>query len=1376
MSARSFVVFLAGLASGCTFEAALPASAVIRCDDGVCPAGYACRPRVGRCVPLTAQGSGEAPRVLEPTVRPATLRDGQTAQLEFSASKPLFVAPVVSVVHPSGLRAAQLERVEGARYTYSYVARAGLDTEHTAQVVADLLDGEGNENAAQPVGVVTFDFTPPRLVEADFTAPRSSDDAGVLLIRGGETAVLRLAFSEALEAGAQVLTDSTCDGGLMFQPRRQQGTVFEVAASAPSQVCATRALTVHGVRDAVGNLAPPQPALVRLEVDGTAPVITDLRALRGPDGGVATVFSRQAGFRDYVLAFGVDSSTVDVAARLDTSPLSCACAQGLCRCPGSVGANDAADDHFFFVTATDGAGNTATESLGVSFDFTPPRVDPASVSVVTSARPDCPLPTTSGLGLGASARVVVGLTEPSTNLQLTSAPPGLTLTTLTATPTLLSLAASVSGASPQGPVSVVVSATDAVGNRGSSTVDAGLWVDTSAPPAPNVATPGSVVFRREPWGSRDAGPSFVVSARPGAVAAEHVAVGFGASVLAVGQTVDGGAVVALPLADRPFVWVSAVDSACNASARVDVRDLEWLATLNGKVVGRTFENPHHVEARAVFSNATTDVGGVAQHPPPVDADGAVSWRARRQAGPAQSGHAMAYDSHRGTVVVFGGGSATAPVTNELWEWHSARGWSRLVPHPRNEALPPPRRGHVVAYDSVRRRLVVVGGSDGSREVKDVWEWDAEARAWSLHPSPGGPDGPPAANAMSFDVARRTMVVVSGPSFSGVGLEFWEWDTRTGLWTNQTPSPVPGNWPSSQYGPQTAYDSVRNKLLVYGLRTGSGRSVELWEWDATARTLTSRTPAVLPTAWPPFVIAELLAFDAAANKLVMFGGASNNSSSCSLCTNQLWEWSPVSGAWLNRTPAVLPPSWPAPREQGAATFDAARRRMMVGGGMLASSNLARDLWEWDGATWTNHTPPVPAPAPRVTRLVGTTTPGRALLFGGNTGTSLLNDVWELSGHSWLNRTPATGSPSARAVTGLAFDSMRGRLVAVGSATSFEVWEWNVLAGTWTNRTPAVLPTAWPRLTSGAVAYDSARGRLVWYGAQTGSMGSAPATSELWEWEPASGVWTNRTPTPLPTAWPPPRLWPAMAFDAARGRTLLFSGDQRLRPVNTYVPDLWAWNGVSGTWTNLTPSPLPAVWPEGRLAASGTFDTVRDRFVVFGGISPTISSRDLWEWAPTTSTWRHFEAEEPWPPSMGSLAFDQQRVVAFGGFSGSLPHNELWDWGSDTTSRPGVVAQFVFSVAGADSGSVLLGAEVLAQVRGVPSAVLHVTGGDVMLEERSSPAATPLAWSTTAAPRLAELFEGPERRVSVGVTPQAVNGSTPSRLTLDWVELLVRYRRP
>src|SRR5882672_1752112 len=85
-------------------------------------------------------------------------------------------------------------------------------------------------------------------------------------------------------------------------------------------------------------------------------------------------------------------------------------------------------------------------------------------------------------------------------------------------------------------------------------------------------------------------------------------------------------------------------------------------------------------------------------------------------------HAMAYDSDRGVTVFFGGeigkkGSET--YFNDTWEYDGVH-WRQI---PIAGDLPNPRSYHAMAYDPVRKRVVMSGGfGGGTYGLGDTWEY------------------------------------------------------------------------------------------------------------------------------------------------------------------------------------------------------------------------------------------------------------------------------------------------------------------------------------------------------------------------------------------------------------------------------------------------------------------------------------------------------------------------------------------------------------------------------------------------------------------------------------------------------------------------------
>ena len=101
-------------------------------------------------------------------------------------------------------------------------------------------------------------------------------------------------------------------------------------------------------------------------------------------------------------------------------------------------------------------------------------------------------------------------------------------------------------------------------------------------------------------------------------------------------------------------------------------------------------------------------------------DGAVWTKIRipaAQKPSARNSPAMAFDENRGRIVLFGGYDRLKGLVNDTWEfdgavWHSM---SSLT------AAPTAREDHAMAYDSGRKRIVLFGGSDQGGDRNDVWE-------------------------------------------------------------------------------------------------------------------------------------------------------------------------------------------------------------------------------------------------------------------------------------------------------------------------------------------------------------------------------------------------------------------------------------------------------------------------------------------------------------------------------------------------------------------------------------------------------------------------------------------------------------------------------
>jgi hypothetical protein len=300
------------------------------------------------------------------------------------------------------------------------------------------------------------------------------------------------------------------------------------------------------------------------------------------------------------------------------------------------------------------------------------------------------------------------------------------------------------------------------------------------------------------------------------------------------------------------------------------------------------------------------------------------------------GHAgaMAFDSARNRVVMFGGG--TTP-NNTTWEWDGALGAWELRQQMAG-ARPSRRYGHAMAYDAARGKVVLYGGIDESGGSNaETWEWDGATETWTMK-NPG-PSPSRWGHAMAYHAGMSRIVMFGGsyrhPTLGDGDLfDIWEYDGAADSWVNKT-YPLPPAWPRARRGHALAYDAARSVTVMYGgeVLTVGGPASDLWEWDSSTNQWTDRTPTVFPPEWPgPRAWHGLVDVGGA---VLLFGGPLPN----------LWQWDGAAGTWRNLAPAPGFP-WPPARARTPLAWDETRRVLVLSGGaMTVGSNALADLWEW-----------------------------------------------------------------------------------------------------------------------------------------------------------------------------------------------------------------------------------------------------------------------------------------------------------------------------------------------------------------------------------------------------------------------------------------------
>jgi hypothetical protein len=121
--------------------------------------------------------------------------------------------------------------------------------------------------------------------------------------------------------------------------------------------------------------------------------------------------------------------------------------------------------------------------------------------------------------------------------------------------------------------------------------------------------------------------------------------------------------------------------------------------------------------------------------------------------PARENHAIAYDMHRKRTVLFGGRDSGNNLLGDTWEWDGTR-WTQLAP----ARAPASRDNHVLVYEPSLRKVVLMGGTVASGSRADLWVWDGEQNTWTEIAAFGGTPFPQWGHAMAYNALRRELVL------------------------------------------------------------------------------------------------------------------------------------------------------------------------------------------------------------------------------------------------------------------------------------------------------------------------------------------------------------------------------------------------------------------------------------------------------------------------------------------------------------------------------------------------------------------------------------------------------------------------------------------
>jgi RHS repeat-associated protein len=306
-----------------------------------------------------------------------------------------------------------------------------------------------------------------------------------------------------------------------------------------------------------------------------------------------------------------------------------------------------------------------------------------------------------------------------------------------------------------------------------------------------------------------------------------------------------------------------------------------------------------------------------------------------------------------------------------------------------------------------------------------------------------------------------------------------------------------------------------------------------------------------------------AYDAATDRLIVFGGFADPLNSCCGESQDTWVLSNATGTAGTPTWMKLVPTGPLPpgRRQHSAVYDPVTNRMIVfGGGQFNGTvfnPLLNDLWVLKHANGLGGTPqwlslPVTGgpPAPRSGHgAVYNPARNEMVIFGGgNNGImSVPGDLWLLTnanqdtGAQWVGPLPQTGDvPGPIEHFAAAYNPTLDALTIAGGCCGYTnatrlLTNATESSGTphWMSLTPGgTLPPAGDQAQFG---YDQGHNRLITQGPAPG--GASNATWQLTEAVSTAPTWINSIPENAPGSPPVDGVLTGSAYNAAQNKFIL-----------------------------------------------------------------------------------------------------------------------------------------------------------------------------------------------------------------------------------------------
>jgi hypothetical protein len=307
---------------------------------------------------------------------------------------------------------------------------------------------------------------------------------------------------------------------------------------------------------------------------------------------------------------------------------------------------------------------------------------------------------------------------------------------------------------------------------------------------------------------------------------------------------------------------------------------------------------------------------------------------------------------------------------------------------------------------------------------------------------------------------------------------------------------------------------------------------------------AKPPVQSPSNGPVTGLGFSVAYDAAANEVVLFGGLNS--------ADNTWVWD--GQHWTLAKPRTSP----AGRSGAAAAYDPVSRSVMLFGGSLGPGMSADDTWAWDGTTWreldvSGGNRPLAGPGAEMAWDSAT----NEMVLVTDALTANAAETWTWDGTDWARQPQGDLSVSVFGDV-MAYDPTSHSLLLVSLQSQDSAVS---VALSWNGSTWQMVNGDGPAITG--MALNPQLNSLLGCGVATYSP-SLVVLDSCWEWE-TSG-WFE-----LEEAVPPEDSLQLMVedeiTDTRNARVLMFGWLTRAIPGQPQPLHIWSWNGTAEVWKPL-----------------------------------------------------------------------------------------------------------------------------------------------------------------------------------------------------------------